>query len=56
MTLRRRFTRERLVALLAGQPACVAAMEACCGAHHLGRVFTAQGREVRLTSPEHLQP
>ena len=56
VVLRRRFTRERLVAFLAGQPACVVAMEACCGAHHLGRVFAAQGHEVRLMSPEYVQP
>ncbi len=56
VVVRRRFTRERLVAFLAGQPACVVAMEACCGAHHLGRVFAAQGHEVRLMSPEYVQP
>lgn len=55
VALRHRFTREWLVAFLAGQPACVVAMEACCGAH-LGRVFAAQGHEVRLRSPECVQP
>jgi transposase len=35
---------------------CVVAMEACCGAHHLGRVFAAQGHEVRLMSPEYVRP
>src|SRR6478735_4783983 len=56
VVLRRRMTRERLIAFLAGQPGCVVAMEACCGAHHLGRLFTAQGHEVRLMSPEYVQP
>src|SRR4051794_6973528 len=37
-------------------PACVVAMEACCGAHHLGRVLREQGHEVRLMSPEYVQP
>ena len=32
------------------------AMEACCGAHHLGRVFAARGHEVRLMSPEYVRP
>ena len=32
------------------------AMEACCGAHHLGRVLREQGHEVRLMSPEYVQP
>jgi transposase len=27
-----------------------------CGAHHLGRVFAAQGQEVRLLSPEYVRP
>src|SRR6476469_8538875 len=56
VVLRRRMTRERLIAFLAGQPGCVVAMEACCAAHHLGRLFTAQGHEVRLMSPEYVRP
>ena len=56
VVLRRRLSRDRLVAFLAGQPRCVVAMEACCGAHHLGRAFAAQGHEVRLMSPEYVQP
>jgi transposase len=32
------------------------AMEACCGAHHLGRLLREQGHEVRLMSPEYVQP
>jgi transposase len=31
-------------------------MEACCGAHHLGRLFAAQGYEVRLMSPQYVRP
>jgi transposase len=31
-------------------------MEACRGAHHLGRFFVAQGHEVRLMAPEYVQP
>jgi transposase len=56
VVLRRRLTREGVVRLAAGLPACVAAMEACCGAHHLGRVLREQGHEVRLMSPEYVQP
>ena len=52
VVLRRRLSRDRLVTFLSGQPPCVVAMEACCGAHHLGRAFAAQGHEVRLMSPE----
>lgn len=31
-------------------------MEACCGAHHVGRQFAANGHEVRLMSPEYDRP
>src|SRR3984957_11423252 len=39
VVLRRRAKRQTLIALAAKLPPCVVAMEACCGAHHLGRVF-----------------
>jgi len=32
------------------------AMEACCGAHHMGRALAAQGHTVRLMSPEYVRP
>ena len=31
-------------------------MEACCGAHHLGRVLHGHGHTVRLMSPEYVRP
>ena len=31
-------------------------MEACCGAHHLGRRLRDQGHQVRLMSPEYVRP
>jgi transposase len=31
-------------------------MEACCGAHHLGRVFAGHGQDVQLMSPEYVRP
>ena len=36
--------------------ACIVGMEACCGAHHLGRLFAAQGHDIRLMSPEYVRP
>ena len=48
VVLRRRMTREGVVAFVFKLPACAIAMEACCGAHFLGRLFKAQGHEVRL--------
>jgi transposase len=56
VVLRRRLTRESVIRLAGTLPACVIAMEACCGAHHLGRVLRKQGHEVRLMSPEYVQP
>jgi transposase len=37
-------------------PLCMIAMEACCGAHHLGRLLAAQGHVVRPMSPEYVRP
>ena len=56
VVLRRRMTREALVMFASKLPACVVAMEACCGAHFLGRTFQTQGHTVRLMSPEYVAP
>jgi len=54
--LRRRLRRASVVEFVLSLPRCTVAMEACCGAHHLGRVFEASGLEVRLMSPEYVRP
>jgi transposase len=56
VVLRRKMRRETLIGLAEKLPACVVGMEACCGAHHLGRVFAAHGHDVRLMSPEYVRP
>src|SRR3954447_6432054 len=56
VVLRRRLSRDGVVKFAAGVPRCVVAMEACCGAHHLGRLLVEQGHEVRLMSPEYVRP
>jgi transposase len=56
VVLRRRMRREGVIKLAVKLKSCVIAMEACCGAHHLGRVLRAQGHEVRLMSPEYVRP
>lgn len=56
VVLRRRMRREALEDFVGGLGRCIVAMEACCGAHHLGRIFSAQGHEVRLMSPEYVRP
>jgi transposase len=56
VVLRRRTRRSSLESFVKRLGRCIVAMEACCGAHHLGRVFAAQGCEVRLMSPEYVRP
>jgi transposase len=56
VVLRRRTRREGIIKLAAKLKPCVVAMEACCGAHHLGRLLRAQGHKVRLMSPEYVRP
>jgi transposase len=56
VVLRRRMRREGVIKIAAKLKRCVVAMEACCGAHHVGRVLRAQGHQVRLMSPEYVRP
>ncbi|RYF04014.1 MAG: IS110 family transposase [Oxalobacteraceae bacterium] len=56
LLMRKRMTRDAVVTFAAGLPACTIAMEACCGAHYLGRTHEAQGHTVKLMSPEYVQP
>ena len=56
IVMRRKVRRETLIALAEKLAPCVVGMEACCSAHHLGRVFAANGHDVRLMSPEYVRP
>ena len=56
VVMRRKVRRETLTGLAEKLPPCVVGMEACCGAHHLGRLFAAHGHDVRLMSPEYVRP
>ncbi|CAN7603395.1 IS110 family transposase [Pararhizobium sp. LjRoot255] len=56
VVLRRRLRREGVIKLGLTLPSCVMAMEACCGAHHLGRQLRSQGHDIRLMSPEYVRP
>ncbi|HET8726070.1 MAG TPA: IS110 family transposase [Alphaproteobacteria bacterium] len=56
VVLRRRLRRDAVPSFVGALPKCLVAMEACCGAHHLGRVFGRSGHEVRLMSPEYVRP
>ena len=55
VTVRRTMRRQTLIEFVSKIPTCIIAMEACCGAHHLGRLFVSQGHEVRLMSPEYVR-
>ncbi|MGG5824106.1 IS110 family transposase, partial [Falsiroseomonas sp. HW251] len=56
VVLRRRMPRDGVLAFTAKLASCVVAMEACCGAHFLGRILQQQGHTVRLMAPEYVQP
>src|SRR5215207_2541946 len=56
VVLRRRMRRQTILGFAAKLPGCVIAMEACCGAHYLGRLLMVQGHTVRLMTPEYVRP
>lgn len=56
VVLRRRLRRDGVAAFVGKLQPCIVAMEACCGAHHLGRVLGAVGHTIRLMSPEYVRP
>jgi transposase len=56
VVLRKKMSRESVIVFVAALPTCVIAMEACCGAHYLGRMLLEYGHEIRLMSPEYVQP
>lgn len=56
IVFRRRASRAGVTGLVRKHPGCIVAMEACCGAHHLGRILSTAGHEVRLMSPEYVRP
>ena len=52
----RRYSKGKLAEVMAKMGPCRIGMEACCGAHHLGRQLLAQGHEVRLMRPKYVKP
>lgn len=56
VALRRRMRRDAVVEFVRHLSPCTVAMEACCGAHYLGRVFGGSGHTIRLMSPEYVRP
>jgi transposase len=56
VVFRKRLQRYRVLDFLDGLPPCVVAMEACGGAHHIGRFCLQHGHEPRLMSPLYVRP
>jgi transposase len=56
IVLRRRFSRNQLLTYTANLHTCLIGMEACCGAHHLGRSLADQGHRVRLIPAQFVRP
>ena len=53
---RRQYSKAKLLAVTSTMSPCRIGMEACCGAHHLGRTLAAQGHDVRLMPPKYVKP
>jgi transposase len=56
VVFRKKVRRDKVLALLATQPNCLVAMEACASAHYWGREITKLGHEVRLIAPAYVKP
>ena len=57
VVLRRKIARGQLPSCLANLPVCLIGLEACAGAHHIGRQLAALGIPGRLEVPHfHLGP
>lgn len=56
IVLKKRITRDRLMAFIAKLSPCVIAMEACSGANHWFRQFQRFGHTVKLISPQYVKP
>lgn len=55
VVLRRRLRRDGVADFVGGMVPCIVAMEACCGAHHLGRVFASFGHRIRPMPAEYVR-
>lgn len=54
--IRRRMRRDTAAAFCFKYLGSIVAMDACCGAHHIGRALAAKGHEIRLMPPENVRP
>src|SRR4029079_17971917 len=56
IVLRIKLSRAQLTRRLANIPPCLIGMEACAGAHHVGRQLVALGHDVRLLPAQYVKP
>ena len=56
IVLRRKVSRGQLQSCLANLPVCLIGLEACAGAHHVGRQLAALGHDVRLLPAQYVKP
>lgn len=54
--LRKQMTRQKLYEFMANLKPCLIGMEACGGAHHLGRTLKEYGHDVKLMAVQHVKP
>ncbi len=56
VVLKKKLSRRKLTAFIVNLPPCLIGLEACGGAHHWIRVFTAMGHTVRMMAPQFVKP
>ena len=56
MLLRKKFTQKQLITFTANLQTSLIGMEACSGAHFLGRVLREQGHDVKLIPAQFVKP
>ncbi len=56
MLVRKKFTQKQLITFTANMKTSLIGMEACSGAHFLGRVLRAQGHDVKLIPAQFVKP
>src|ERR1700680_3214804 len=54
--LKKKFTQKQLITFTANMQTSLIGMEACSGAHFLGRVLRAQGHDVKLIPAQFVRP
>ncbi len=56
VVLKKKLSRRKLTAFIVNLRPCLIGLEACGGAHHWVRVFTAMGHTVRMMAPQFVKP